>query len=91
MRTVTVNGDALTVEDVVDVAIGAAKAELGPDVAERMAASLSVVNEAIGGKAAVYGVNTGFGALADTRVGEADLAALQRAIVRSHAAAVASR
>ncbi len=87
MRTVIVNGDPLTVEDVVDVAIGAARAELGPDVPARMAASLSVVNAAIGGQDAVYGVNTGFGALADTRVGVEDLATLQRAIVMSHAAA----
>jgi histidine ammonia-lyase len=36
----------------------------------------------------VYGVNTGFGALADTPVGEANLTALQGAIVRSHAAAI---
>jgi histidine ammonia-lyase len=88
MRTVIVNGDPLTVEDVVDVANGAASAELGPEVAARMAPSLTVVNQAIHGKSAVYGVNTGFGALADTRVGEQDLATLQRAIIVSHAAAV---
>jgi histidine ammonia-lyase len=87
MRTVIVNGDPLTVEDVVDVATGAANAELGPEVQARMAPSLAVVNRAIHGKAAVYGVNTGFGALADTRVEEEDLATLQRAIVMSHAAA----
>ena len=87
MRTVTVNGDPLTVEDVVDVALGRATAELGADAAERMRASLDVVTKAIQGTRAVYGVNTGFGALADTRVGEADLATLQRAIVMSHAAA----
>jgi histidine ammonia-lyase len=87
MRTVIVSGEPLTVEDVVDVALGAARAELGPDVPARMAASLDVVRTAIGGQAAVYGVNTGFGALADTRVGEQDLAQLQHAIVVSHAAA----
>ena len=43
MRTVIVNGDALTVEDVTDVATGAARAELGPDVADRMAFSREVV------------------------------------------------
>jgi histidine ammonia-lyase len=53
-----------------------------------MRASLEVVTTAIHGPHAVYGVNTGFGALADTRVGEPDLATLQRAIVMSHAAAV---
>jgi histidine ammonia-lyase len=88
MRTVIVSGDALTVEDVVDVAIGAARAELGPDVPARMTASLDVVTAAIKGTAPVYGVNTGFGALADTRVSAQDLATLQRAILLSHAAAV---
>jgi histidine ammonia-lyase len=87
MRTVIVTGDPLTVEDVVDVALGRAKAALGPDAAGRMRASREVVTAAIRGPHAVYGVNTGFGALADTRVGEANLATLQRAIVMSHAAA----
>jgi histidine ammonia-lyase len=86
MRTVTVNGDALTIEDVVDVARGAATAELAPSVAAAMEPSQSVVAAAIAGDAPVYGVNTGFGALADTRVGARDLERLQGAIVRSHAA-----
>ena len=38
MRTVTVNGDALTIEDVVDVARGAATAELAASVAAAMEA-----------------------------------------------------
>jgi histidine ammonia-lyase len=87
MRTVIVSGEPLTVEDVVDVALGRADAQLGPDVGERMRYSLEVVTAALSGPDAVYGVNTGFGALADTRVGEQDLANLQRAIVLSHAAA----
>jgi histidine ammonia-lyase len=86
MRTVIVNGDALTVQDVIDVGRGDARAELGPDVPYRMEASLAVVTNAIAGDAPVYGVNTGFGALADTRVGERDLKRLQGAIVVSHAA-----
>src|SRR5215467_10396043 len=88
MRTVTVTGDPLTVDYIVDVALGRARAVLGQDVPARMRASLDVVTAAIGGTHAVYGVNTGFGALADTRVGVPDLATLQRAIVMSHAAAV---
>ncbi len=87
MRTVVVNGDGLTVADVVDVARGEAQAELGADVAAAMEPSRSVVATAIAGDAPVYGVNTGFGALADTRVGEQDLTRLQAAIIRSHAAA----
>ena len=87
MRIVTVTGDPLRGDDVVDVALGLAQAERGEDVPARMQASLDVVTSAIHGLHAVYGVNTGFGALADTRVGAQDLATLQRAIILSHAAA----
>jgi histidine ammonia-lyase len=86
MRTVIVNGDALTVQDVIDVGRGDARAELGPGVPDRMEPSRRVVADAIAGDAPVYGVNTGFGALADTSVGEQDLRRLQRAIIVSHAA-----
>jgi histidine ammonia-lyase len=37
---------------------------------------------------AVYGINTGFGKLANVRIAEADLVSLQRNIVLSHAAGV---
>ena len=45
-----------------------------PSVAGTMEPSRPVVAAAIAGDAPVYGVNTGFGALADTRVAERDLA-----------------
>jgi histidine ammonia-lyase len=86
MREVIVDGSALTVEDVVAVARGQAAARLGPDAPARMERSRAVVAKALSGGAPVYGVNTGFGALADTPVGEEDLTALQSAIIRSHAA-----
>ena len=88
MNEVVVDGSALSVEDVVAVAKGQARARLSPDVPERMEASRQVVLKALTGDRPVYGVNTGFGALADTPVGEQDLAELQGAIVRSHAAGV---
>lgn len=87
MRDIVVDGGALTVGDVVAVARGEATASLDPGVPERMEFSRAVVAAAISGDSPVYGVNTGFGALADTPVGEQDLTALQGAIVRSHAAA----
>jgi histidine ammonia-lyase len=87
MHDVVVDGGALTIEDVVAVAQGRARVALAPDVPARMEASRTVVLKALSGGAPVYGVNTGFGALADTPVGVADLTTLQGAIVRSHAAA----
>jgi histidine ammonia-lyase len=86
MRTVTVNGDALALTDVVEVARGRAGAELGEKVADRMAPSRRVVVDAVDRGAVVYGVTTGFGALADVSVGGDDLARMQLALLRSHAA-----
>ena len=47
MRTVIVTGDALTLDDVIDVARGEARAELGAGVAAVMQPSRTVVAEAI--------------------------------------------
>lgn len=88
MGVVTVNGDALTVEDLVGVARGRARAELDPKVEERMERSRAVVVDAVEQGKIMYGITTGFGALADTHIGRADLEAMQLALVRSHAAAV---
>ncbi len=88
MRTVAITGEPLTVADVVDVARGQARAELGPQVAERMAPSCAVVAAAVERADVVYGVTTGFGALADVSVARDDLERMQRALVLSHAAGV---
>ncbi len=51
-------------------------------------ASAAVVRRAAEGSDAVYGVNTGFGKLASTRISEADLATLQWNLIRSHSVGV---
>ena len=51
-------------------------------------ASAAVVKRAAEGDAPVYGVNTGFGKLASTRISSQDLAELQRNLIRSHSAGV---
>ena len=53
-----------------------------------VAANACAVDAILAGGAAVYGINTGFGKLAQVRIGTDDLAALQRNIVLSHAAGV---
>ena len=56
--------------------------------AGRVAASRQVVEEALASGETFYGINTGFGALARVRVSDADLEALQRNLVVSHAVGV---
>jgi len=51
-------------------------------------ASAALVHQAASGGAAVYGVNTGFGKLANTRIDKKDLAVLQLKLLRSHAVGV---
>ena len=51
-------------------------------------ASAARVQTAIEGGVAVYGVNTGFGKLASTRIAREDLAILQLKLLRSHAVGV---
>jgi histidine ammonia-lyase len=88
MREVVVTGDALTVDDVVDVANGTARAVLGDGVTARLEPTRRVVAEAVERADVVYGVTTGFGALADTTVAGDDLERMQVALLRSHAAGV---
>ena len=61
---------------------------LHPSAASAVQASAGAVMEILSRGEAVYGINTGFGKLASVRVGDADLAQLQRNIVLSHAAGV---
>ena len=61
---------------------------IDPGALPGILASAAVVRRAAEGDAPVYGVNTGFGKLASTRISEADLAALQLNLIRSHAAGV---
>ena len=63
-----------------------AAARLDPAAAPRIAASAAAVERIVARGAPVYGINTGFGKLASVRIDNADLAALQRNIVLSHAA-----
>lgn len=88
MRVLVMTGDALTVDDVVDVASGRARVQLGPDVGGRMAASRAAVTSAVEKGSVAYGVTTGFGALADTYIPADELSQLQVSLVRSHAAGV---
>ncbi len=54
--------------------------------APRIAESAAAVGRILAHGDPVYGINTGFGKLASVRIGDSDLAALQRNIVLSHAA-----
>jgi len=80
-------GEALSLEDVVDVARGA-QVSFDEPARRRVHAAREVIERVVAEDRTVYGVTTGFGALADTRIDPADAATLQHGIVASHATAV---
>ncbi len=84
--TVIVDGSPLDPSQVVAVARGGAPVEVGPGVADGMAPARRAVEQALESRAVVYGVTTGFGALADTVIASEQAAQLQESLVRSHAA-----
>ena len=86
--TVVVDGSALTIDEVVAVAHRETDVVVGEDVATRMRPALEVVDSAVREGRVVYGVTTGFGALANTRVETPEAEALQVSLLRSHAAGV---
>jgi histidine ammonia-lyase len=57
---------------------------LDPSVAEGMRAAEATVQHIVGNHKVVYGINTGFGKLASTRISDGHLAELQRNLVLSH-------
>ncbi|HEY4177594.1 MAG TPA: histidine ammonia-lyase [Kofleriaceae bacterium] len=83
----------LTLEAIADVARGRRTVAIGATALASMARARRVVDAVVaGGDAApaVYGVNTGFGALAEVRISAAQVTQLQQNLVRSHAAGVGS-
>ena len=91
MRKVVLGTSGTSPEDVVAVARGAARVELAPDALAAMAASRRVVEGLAADPEPVYGVSTGFGALAVRHIGPELRTRLQRNIVRSHAAGMGPR
>ena len=88
MTTLTLTPGALTLADCRRIAAGGVRLALVPDAWERIDASAATVAAMAAGDAAVYGVNTGFGKLAQTRIARDQLDTLQRNLVLSHAAGV---
>jgi histidine ammonia-lyase len=79
---------ALTLDDLLAIHRGGEPLEIDPAAWLAVQRSAAVVQAAAAGDAAVYGVNTGFGKLASTRIGAQDLATLQRNLIRSHSVGV---
>ena len=86
--TIDLGGGALVLDELQRLHAGGAALRIDADARARIRASAAVVQRAAAGAAPVYGVNTGFGKLAGTRIDAADLAQLQLNLIRSHSVGV---
>ena len=82
--SVIVDGERLTLEQLVRVARGRERVELAPGTAERMVSAREVVERAIERDEPVYGMTTGLGASKRHRVAPGEHAAFNRALIDNH-------
>jgi histidine ammonia-lyase len=88
MPTVTVQSTGVSPAEVLAVARDRARVILDPSTLDAMAASRAIVDRIEQDGRPVYGVSTGFGALADTSIDPRRRAELQHALIRSHSAGI---
>src|SRR5438045_8007759 len=84
------SGKPLSLEEIAAVALGSEPVTVAASARSRIAASRKVIDDIIARDTVVYGVNTGFGKLADVRIPSAEIGALQLNLVRSHACGIGS-
>jgi histidine ammonia-lyase len=87
-QELTLEPGHVTLEQLRRIRAGDVRLRLHADAAALIRRSAAVVQAAAAGDAPVYGVNTGFGKLASTRISREDLATLQCNLIRSHCVGV---
>lgn len=80
--------DHLTIGICLDIAAGKTQGIINKEAADLIQASWREVEKIVHSHHPVYGINTGFGPLCDTRISEEDTSLLQSNILKSHSVGV---
>jgi histidine ammonia-lyase len=87
--TLLIDGEALSVDEVVDVARHGRRAELSPEAIKKIEDCRAWVDSTVDeGKLSVYGLTTGYGSLAEVKIPVEDIDALTRNMIMSHCVGV---
>jgi histidine ammonia-lyase len=86
VKTVTINSSGTSFEDVIAIARQNAQVVISADAIAGMQRTRDQVEALAHGEVAVYGISTGFGALASKHIATEDRVQLQKSLIRSHAA-----
>ena len=80
--------DVMKTGDVLALAAGLVRGLLPPEVIRKIRSSEQKVKDIVSKQDSVYGINTGFGILSNTKISEADTRTLQYKILQSHSVGV---
>ena len=80
--------DTLTIGKAIALANGGLKATINAEASKKIHESHDRVKQIVVNNKTVYGINTGFGILANTKISEEDTATLQYKILQSHSVGV---
>ena len=84
--SVTLNSSGLSMDEVVRVARHGEKLTISQEALDKMAITRAHIESLAAGQTPVYGISTGFGALANQHIAPEDRVQLQKSLIRSHAA-----
>jgi histidine ammonia-lyase len=84
--SVVLNGNDLTVEEIVAIGVGDKRVALDPEAVARCRASRAFLEQEVAARRIIYGVNTSFGPMCNKIIEDAEIEALQVNLIRSHAA-----
>jgi histidine ammonia-lyase len=84
--SVVLNSSGLSMDEVVRVARHGEKLEISQEALDKMAATRAHIESLAAAETPVYGISTGFGALANKHIAPEDRVQLQKSLIRSHAA-----
>ena len=83
-----VDGEHLSIEDVVNVARYGEKVEIATGIREKIDKTRKAIEKILAEDKPIYGVNTGFGELANVKISNNKIKELQKNLIRSHACGV---
>ena len=81
---IVLDGNSLTLDDVVAVARDNVKVTIAPEAEEAVNESRKIIDNIVKEKRVVYGVNTGFGSLCNVSISQEDTEQLQENLIRTH-------
>lgn len=85
MGVIQINGNDLTLEQIVKVSRQGYRVELTKEAEERVVKSRNIVDEIVHNNRVIYGITTGFGKFSDVTISGEDCKKLQRNLIISHA------